>query len=142
MLCLAMDETLESLDSLVTFSPGALKELEKTYQKTLAAQSSTAEETAKGSNCIDFAEPGELGLRLGVEGGGCAGMTYVLGFDHSTAKDLVFDTGLFKVYINKAHNLYLAGMEIDYQDGLNARGFTFSNPNASTTCGCGSSFGI
>ncbi|UAY50861.1 HesB/IscA family protein [Ferruginibacter albus] len=81
-------------------------------------------------------------LRVGVKGGGCSGMSYVLGFDARTDKDELFAIEGIPVIINKAHGIYLAGMEIDWQNGLNARGFTFSNPNASKTCGCGSSFAV
>lgn len=84
----------------------------------------------------------EFGLRVGVEGGGCAGMNYVLGFDQKKDGDQVFDVDGITVFMHKAHGLYLAGMEVDYQNGLNARGFVFNNPNASKTCGCGTSFSV
>lgn len=82
-------------------------------------------------------------LRVGVKGGGCSGMTYVLGFDDAQPEDevYVFDNE-FSFVMNKSHGLYLYGMEIDWQDGLNSRGFTFKNPNASKTCGCGTSFSV
>lgn len=83
-----------------------------------------------------------LGLRLGVEGGGCAGLSYTLAFDNKTAEDLEYTVEDILVFMNKAQSMYLLGMEVDYKDGLNARGFTFSNPNAQSTCGCGSSFGV
>lgn len=82
----------------------------------------------------------DFGLRVGVEGGGCAGMNYILGFDQKKDGDTEYLIQGIKVFMNKAHGLYLAGMEIDFQNGLNARGFTFNNPNASSTCGCGTSF--
>ena len=81
-------------------------------------------------------------LRVGVKGGGCSGMTYVLGFDHKTDADEMFDLDGISCVMNKAHGIYLIGMEIDWQGGLNSRGFTFSNPNASKTCGCGTSFAV
>ena len=81
-------------------------------------------------------------LRVGVKGGGCSGMTYVLGFDHKTEADDEFELDGITCVMNKAHGIYLMGMEIDWQDGLNSRGFTFSNPNASKTCGCGTSFAV
>ena len=84
----------------------------------------------------------DYGLRLGVEGGGCAGMNYVLGFDQQKEGDQEFAIDGIRVFMHKAHGLYLAGMQVDFQDGLNARGFTFSNPNASSTCGCGTSFAV
>ncbi|HCN84314.1 MAG TPA: iron-sulfur cluster assembly accessory protein [Sphingobacteriaceae bacterium] len=84
----------------------------------------------------------DFGLRLGVEGGGCSGMTYVLGFDQKKEGDQEYYIDGIKVYMHKAHGLYLAGMEVDFENGLNARGFTFNNPNASSTCGCGTSFAV
>ena len=67
-------------------------------------------------------------------------MSYILGFDRKREHDLAFEVGDIPLYIDKRHGLYLMGTTIDYHDGLNARGFTFDNPNASSTCGCGSSF--
>lgn len=81
-------------------------------------------------------------LRVGVKGGGCSGMSYVLGFDDTQATDAHYTAMGIDFIMNPAHALYLMGMEIDWQDGLNARGFTFTNPNASKTCGCGSSFAV
>jgi iron-sulfur cluster assembly protein len=81
-------------------------------------------------------------LRIGVKGGGCSGLSYVLGFDKKTEKDSVYKVNGIEFVMEKSHELYLAGMEIDWENGLNNRGFTFSNPNASSTCGCGSSFGV
>lgn len=81
-------------------------------------------------------------LRIGVKGGGCSGMSYLLGFEEKTEKDEIFIINGINCIINPAHLLYLNNMEINWEGGLNARGFSFSNPNASTTCGCGSSFGV
>jgi iron-sulfur cluster assembly accessory protein len=81
-------------------------------------------------------------LRVGVKGGGCSGMTYILGFDHKQESDYEFEIEGILCIMNKAHEIYLAGMQIDWQDGLNNRGFVFKNPNASTTCGCGTSFAV
>src|SRR5262245_57835421 len=74
-------------------------------------------------------------LRIGVKGGGCSGMTYVLGFDNKTEKDETFNIDGIPVVMERSHGIYLAGMEVDWQDGFNSRGFTFNNPNASKTCG-------
>ena len=84
--------------------------------------------------------PDGYGLRVGVRGGGCSGMSYVLGFDKEREQDASFEIDGITVYMDKRHGLYLMGTTIDYHDGLNARGFTFDNPNATETCGCGSSF--
>lgn len=81
-------------------------------------------------------------LRIGVKGGGCSGMTYVLGFDHKQEGDEQFEVEGIPCLMTMAHEIYLLGMEIDFQGGLNTRGFTFSNPNASKTCGCGTSFAV
>lgn len=81
-------------------------------------------------------------LRVGVKGGGCSGMTYVMGFDKVEDKDTLFEFEGIPFVMNKSHEMYLFGMQIDWQNGLNNRGFTFSNPNASSTCGCGTSFAV
>ena len=85
--------------------------------------------------------PDGFGLRVGVKGGGCSGMSYLLGFDKQRDQDLSFEIDAISVYMDKRHGLYLMGTMIDYHDGLDARGFTFENPNAASTCGCGRSFG-
>lgn len=84
----------------------------------------------------------DFGLRVGVEGGGCSGMSYVLGFDQKKDGDQEFEIDSIRVFMHKAHQMYLLGMQIDWQDGLNSRGFTFSNPNAASSCGCGTSFSV
>ncbi|MDQ6609111.1 MAG: iron-sulfur cluster assembly accessory protein, partial [Bacteroidota bacterium] len=71
-------------------------------------------------------------LRIGVKGGGCSGLSYLLGFDKRTDKDTEYEYNGITFLIDKAHEIYLAGMEIEWEGGLNSRGFTFSNPNAST----------
>lgn len=81
-------------------------------------------------------------LRVGVKGGGCSGMTYVLGFDKKENNDEIYIIEGIEVIMNKAHGIYLMGMEVDFSDGLNARGFVFKNPNATSTCGCGTSFAV
>jgi iron-sulfur cluster assembly accessory protein len=81
-------------------------------------------------------------LRVGVKGGGCSGMTYVLGFDQPSDKDEHFEIENIPCIMEKSHSIYLMGMQIDWQGGLNSRGFTFNNPNASKTCGCGTSFAV
>lgn len=81
-------------------------------------------------------------LRVGVKGGGCSGMTYILGFDQKTENDQEFEIEDIRCIMNKSHEIYLLGMQVDWLDGLNNRGFTFQNPNASNTCGCGTSFAV
>lgn len=115
-----MDNKITEAVAPVTFTEGAVKEIKK-----LKDQQEISE---------------EFGLRIGVEGGGCAGLNYILGFDKKNDNDGEYYIDGIKVLMNPAHGLYLAGMEIDFQTGLDARGFTFNNPNASQTCGCGTSF--
>ena len=80
------------------------------------------------------------GLRVGVKGGGCSGFSYILGFDTPKPTDQVYELNGLKIFMEKSHGLYLIGMEIDFVNGLNNRGFMFNNPNATETCGCGTSF--
>lgn len=85
-------------------------------------------------------QEGNKTLRIGVENGGCAGFSYIFKFDTATEKDEVFDLQDINIIIEKDHINYLSGTEIDFENGLNNRGFTYKNPNANTTCGCGTSF--
>lgn len=84
--------------------------------------------------------PADYCLRIGVKGGGCSGFSYVLGFDQPQEGDDRYEINGINVVMNKAHAIYLLGMEIDFVSGLDNRGFTFDNPNAKSTCGCGTSF--
>ena len=81
-------------------------------------------------------------LKIGVKGGGCSGLSYVLGFDPKKETDEEYEYEGLHFIMEKAHEMYLYGMEIAWEGGLNSRGFTFRNPNASTTCGCGTSFAV
>jgi iron-sulfur cluster assembly accessory protein len=81
-------------------------------------------------------------LRVGVKGGGCSGMTYVLDFDTQTDNDETYELEGLNFIVDKSHSIYLFGMEVEWEGGLNSRGFTFKNPNASSTCGCGTSFAV
>ena len=84
--------------------------------------------------------PEGYALRVGVKGGGCSGMSYILGFDKQREHDVTFEVEGITVYMDKRHGLYLMDTTVGYHDGLQARGFVFENPNATSTCGCGSSF--
>ena len=82
-------------------------------------------------------------IRVGVEGGGCSGLMYQLKFDNQLNEDdKEFEDNGVKIVMNKKSVLYLAGTTFDYSGGLNGKGFIFSNPNASRTCGCGESFSL
>lgn len=83
-------------------------------------------------------------LRVNVKRGGCSGFSYKLDFDSEvTDKDKTFEPQEnLKIVIDSQSLLYIMGMTLDFQGGLNGQGFVFSNPNASKTCGCGSSFAV
>ncbi len=79
-------------------------------------------------------------LRVGVKGGGCSGLSYILEFDEKKEFDEEYTFQGLRVVIDQRQMIYVTGMEVDYEYGLNDRGFVFRNPNASSTCGCGTSF--
>lgn len=82
-------------------------------------------------------------IRVGVKGGGCSGLSYVLDFDTELRPDdKAFEDQGVKIVVDKKSFLYLVGTELDFSGGLNGKGFQFINPNASRTCGCGESFSI
>ena len=82
-------------------------------------------------------------LRVYVKKGGCSGLSYKMDFTNETKEgDKVFETSGEKVIVDTNSYLYLMGMSLDYEGGLNGKGFVFSNPNAKKTCSCGISFGI
>ena len=83
------------------------------------------------------------GLRVGVKGGGCSGFTYVLGFDAEPGQnDRVIECEGIRMFVDPKSLFFLSGTQLDFQDGLNGKGFVFNNPNAARTCGCGNSFGV
>jgi len=80
-------------------------------------------------------------LRVSVSGGGCSGMSYKLDFvQEGTERDKVFEQDGVRVLVDSKSYLYLSGLELDYEGGLNGKGFVFHNPNAKKSCGCGNSF--
>jgi len=84
----------------------------------------------------------DVGLRVGVVGGGCSGLSYKIDFGEVKEKDNIQDYGDFKVFIDLKSSIYLKDVVLDFKDGLNGKGFVFSNPNATNTCGCGESFSV
>lgn len=82
------------------------------------------------------------GLRLGVKGGGCSGLSYSIDFDFEKEKDNIIEFDGFRLLLDPKSTIYLKGIELDHQSGLDGKGFVFQNPNASNTCGCGESFSI
>ncbi|MBL7755478.1 MAG: iron-sulfur cluster assembly accessory protein [Chitinophagaceae bacterium] len=113
--------------------------MQETISMPVRLTSGAIDELKRLSQSVDAGKPY---LRIGVKGGGCSGMSYVLEYDSKQEGDQEFDIEGIPVVLNQAHELYLFGVEIDFEGGLNSRGFTFKNPNASSTCGCGTSFAV
>lgn len=114
--------------------------MEMTAQAPVKLADGAIKEVNRLMNEADFDKSQRL--RIGVKGGGCSGLSYVLGFDQKEEDDEIHEINGIPVLMKKAHGIYLFGIEIDFEDGLNARGFVFKNPNASSTCGCGTSFAV
>lgn len=106
---------------MITLTPGATQEVKRLIEKE---------------------QKPNLGLRIGVKGGGCSGFSYVLSLDEATPKqyDSVFEQDGVKVLVDAKSHLYLDGMTIDFKNALMGGGFEFHNPLAKKSCGCGSSF--
>ncbi len=83
----------------------------------------------------------EAGIRVGVKGGGCSGLMYDLSIiNEPRDNDKIIEEHGIRIYVDKKSYVFLAGTVLDFSDGLNGKGFTFHNPNAKSTCGCGVSF--
>ncbi len=95
------------------------------------------------ANLVVSQETDVTGVRVSVIGGGCSGLSYKIDFGDEKDRDRImkFDNGL-TVFIDPKSSIYLKGVTLDYQDGLDGKGFVFKNPNASNTCGCGESFSV
>ena len=121
---------------------------------TTATENPTSQASAKGIAVTDKAiakirsamakegiSPEQGGLRLGVQGGGCSGLSYNIRFDtQARERDRIFQFGDVRVFVDPKSFIYLAGMTLDYEESLMKTGFVFQNPNAAKSCGCGSSF--
>ena len=83
-----------------------------------------------------------LGLRLGIKGGGCSGLSYVLDFTEQREGDTILEQDGFRVFLDRKSTIYLSGITLDHQSGLEGKGFVFQNPMATNTCGCGESFSL
>ena len=82
-------------------------------------------------------------VRVAVQGGGCSGLRYTLNFDNVRQdNDHLYEVGTIKLLVDKKSLFYLVGTTLDFSDGLNGKGFQFTNPNAQRTCGCGESFSL
>ena len=87
-------------------------------------------------------ETDKSGLRMEIRGGGCSGMSYGLSFDNAQEKDHVIEVHGVKVFIDPKSAIYLKGTQLDFQSGLEGQGFVIKNPQAKSSCGCGSSFSV
>ena len=86
---------------------------------------------------------GDVGIRVGVKGGGCAGLTYVLSIEkEQRPEDKIIEEKGVRIFVDRKSYVFLAGTTLEYSDGLNGKGFEFHNPLAKTTCGCGTSFSV
>ena len=85
-------------------------------------------------------DPALVGLRLGVQGGGCSGLTYLMEFDAKRETDRVFSLDGVSVFVDPKSILYMSGSILDYNEGLMGSGFSIKNPNVKGSCGCGHSF--
>ena len=102
----------------------------------------TASATQEAKRLIEKEQKPNRALRIGIKGGGCSGMTYVLTLDEAAPKqyDSVLEQDGLKILIDAKSQLYLDGTTIDYKNSLMGGGFEFNNPLAKKTCGCGTSF--
>ena len=87
-------------------------------------------------------EAEKAGVRVCVIGGGCSGLSYKIDMSEQKEKDNIIMVGAVKIFVDPKSAIYLKGVVLDFQDGLNGKGFVFDNPNAKNTCGCGESFSI
>ena len=118
-----------------------------TAEQQRAVPINTVRVTQKAaSKALEFAQKegrDNCGIKIAVQGGGCSGLQYVLELvDGPEDSDKVISENGIEVYIPKRAFIFLAGMVLDFSDGLNGRGFEFHNPNAKRTCGCGDSFAV
>ena len=106
----------------------------------------TITEKAQGQISKIFQDSGDdangKGLRIAITGGGCSGLSYSVDFGEKKEKDNIINLGDVDVLIDPKSTIYLKGVTLDFQDGLNGKGFVFENPNAKNTCGCGESFTV
>ncbi len=113
--------------------------------KTAPAKGIQVTDKAVAKICSAMAKEGispeQGGLRVGVQGGGCSGLSYNIRFDtQPRERDRIFQFGNVRVFVDPKSFIYLHGMTLDYQETLMHQGFMFVNPNASKSCGCGTSF--
>lgn len=120
-----------------------MSELTRTLEKSTAIRLTPSAVEAVRRSIEDEKLPETIFLRVGVKGGGCSGFSYSLSFDSETQADdrLVEQDGV-RLVVDVKSEMVLRGTELDYSSGLNGKGFVFTNPNATGTCGCGNSFSV
>ncbi len=127
----AIDQTIKD-EAVKTASAAPAKGIQVTDNALKKIRSAMVKENVS---------PEQGGLRLGVQGGGCSGLTYNMRFDtQPRERDRVFQFGDVRVFVDPKSFIYLHGMTLDYQETLMQQGFVFVNPNSTKSCGCGSSF--
>ncbi len=118
-----------------------MAELETANQPTKQIVSATDGAIVELKRLLE-AESGVDGVRLGVKGGGCSGLSYVLEFSKEREGDNIVEQGGIRFLMDRKSTIYLKGIVLDYKEGLEGKGFVFTNPNATSTCGCGESFSV
>jgi iron-sulfur cluster assembly protein len=111
-----------------------------TERKALVCASDSA--IAELKNLLRREKEGVEGVRMAVKGGGCSGLSYVLEFDKRREGDNIVEQDGILFFMDRKSTIYLKGIVLDYKEGLKGKGFVFTNPNASSTCGCGESFSV
>jgi iron-sulfur cluster assembly protein len=122
---LEKNEVEVAIDSVIQISKKSVDQIMRIYQDELQKSPDAASK----------------GVRVAVVGGGCSGLSYKISFDATKAKDHTIDIGnQVQVFLDPKSAIYLKGTLLDFEDGLDGKGFVFKNPNAKNTCGCGESF--
>jgi len=118
------------------------KAMQKTAPKPLTINISKEAADHVQDFATQAGKPGSY-LRVGVKGGGCSGLTYMLDLvDEPHEEDKKIEEHGLELYVDRKSYVFLAGTILEYSGGLNGKGFVFNNPNAKTTCGCGTSFSV
>ncbi len=116
--------------------------MEATQTPSRPIVSATESAVAELKRLLDAERAEVTGVRMAVKGGGCSGLSYVLDFDRERDGDNVVEQDGVRFYMDRKSTIYLKGIVLDYKEGLKGKGFVFTNPNASSTCGCGESFSV
>lgn len=118
-----------------------MAEVETAHQPTKQIVSATDGAIAELKRLL-ASESDVDGVRLGVKGGGCSGLSYVLEFSKERDGDNTVEQDGIRFLMDRKSTIYLKGIVLEYKEGLEGKGFVFTNPNATSTCGCGESFSV